>query len=34
MWYGGNAIQGDFDAIIYNPIAAIVLKLLRFKVVR
>jgi hypothetical protein len=34
IWYGGNAIQGDLDAIIYNPIASIILKLLRFGVVR
>jgi hypothetical protein len=20
-WYGGNAIQGDLDAVIFNPIA-------------
>jgi hypothetical protein len=32
--YGGNAIQGDLDAVIFNPIASIILKLLRFKVVR
>jgi hypothetical protein len=31
--YGCNAVQGDLDAIISNPIASI-LKLLRFKVVR
>jgi hypothetical protein len=34
MWYGSNAIQGDVDAIIFNTIASIILKLLRFKVVR
>jgi hypothetical protein len=34
IWYGGNAIQGNLDAIIFNPIASIVLKLLRFEVVR
>jgi hypothetical protein len=34
IWYGGNAIQADLDAIIFNPIALIILKLLRFKVVR
>jgi hypothetical protein len=34
FWYGGNAIQGDLDAIIFNPIASITLKLLRFKAVR
>jgi hypothetical protein len=33
-WYGGNAIQGDLDAIISNYIASIILKLLRFKIVR
>jgi hypothetical protein len=33
IWYGGNAIHGDLDAIIFNPIASINLKLLRFKVV-
>jgi hypothetical protein len=33
-WYGGNVIQGDLDAIIFNPIASIILKLLRFRVVR
>jgi hypothetical protein len=34
IWYRGSAIQGDLDAIILNPIASIILKLLRFKVVR
>jgi hypothetical protein len=34
IWYGGNVIQGDLDAIIFNPIASIILKLLRFKFVR
>jgi hypothetical protein len=34
IWYGGNAIQGDLDAIIFNPIASIILKLLKFKVGR
>jgi hypothetical protein len=33
-WYGGNAIQGDLDAIIFNPTVSIILKLLRFKVVK
>jgi hypothetical protein len=33
IWYGGNAIQGDLEAIIFNPTSAAVLKLLRFKVV-
>jgi hypothetical protein len=27
-WYGGNAIQRDLGAIIFNPIASIILKLL------
>jgi hypothetical protein len=31
--YGANAIEGDLDAIIFNPIASTVLKWLRFKVV-
>jgi hypothetical protein len=30
-WYGGNAIQGDLDAIIFKSIAAIILEVLRFK---
>jgi hypothetical protein len=34
IWYGGNAIQGDLDAIKFNPIASITLKLLSFKAVR
>jgi hypothetical protein len=34
IWYGGNAIQGDLDVIIFNRKASIILKLLRFKVVR
>jgi hypothetical protein len=34
IWYGGNDIQGDLDAIIFNPIASVILKLLRFKVLR
>jgi hypothetical protein len=33
IWYGGNAIQGDLNEIILNPISSIILKL-RFKVVR
>jgi hypothetical protein len=32
--YGGNAIQGDLVAIIFNPTASIIFKLLRFKFVR
>jgi hypothetical protein len=31
IWYGGNAIQEDLDAIIFNPIDSIILQLLRFK---
>jgi hypothetical protein len=34
IWYGGNAIQGDLDAIIFNPIDSVILKLLRFHIVR
>jgi hypothetical protein len=34
IWYGGNAIQGDRDAIIFNPIGSIILKLLKFKAIR
>jgi hypothetical protein len=36
MNFGGvmNAIQGNLDAIIFNLKASIILKLLRFKVVR
>jgi hypothetical protein len=34
IWYGCNAIQGDVFKIIFNPIASIILKLLRLKVVR
>jgi hypothetical protein len=34
IWYGVNAIQGDPDVIILNPIASIILILLRFKFVR
>jgi hypothetical protein len=33
IWYRGNAIQGDLNAIIFNPISSTVLKWLRFKVV-
>jgi hypothetical protein len=33
IWYGGNAIRGDFDAVIFNPISSTILKQLRFKVV-
>jgi hypothetical protein len=28
IWYRGNVIQGDLDAIIFNPIALIISKLL------
>jgi hypothetical protein len=34
IWCGGNAFKGDLSAIIFNPIASIILKLLRFKAVR
>jgi hypothetical protein len=34
IWYGANAIQGDLDAIIFNPTASIIFKLLRLKFVR
>jgi hypothetical protein len=34
IWYTGNAIQGDIEAIMFNPIVSIILKLLRFKVLR
>jgi hypothetical protein len=33
IWYGDNAILGDFEAIILNPIASIILKLLKFIIV-
>jgi hypothetical protein len=33
IWYRVNSIQEDLDAIIFNSIASIILKLLRFKVV-
>jgi hypothetical protein len=29
--YGGDAIQGDLDAIIFNPKASIILKSLNLK---
>jgi hypothetical protein len=32
IWYGGNAIQGGLNAIIFNPMASTILKWLRFKV--
>jgi hypothetical protein len=31
IWYGGDVIQGDLDAIIFNPIASNILKWSRFK---
>jgi hypothetical protein len=34
IWYGGNAVQRDLDTIIFNPIATLILKLLRFRFVR
>jgi hypothetical protein len=34
IWYGGNAIQVDLEAIIFNPISLTILKWLRFTVVR
>jgi hypothetical protein len=33
IWHRGNAIQGDLDAIIFNPTSSTILKWLRFKVV-
>jgi hypothetical protein len=34
IWFGGNDIQWDLDAMIFNAMASVTLKLLRFKVVR
>jgi hypothetical protein len=34
IWYGGKAIQGDLHAVMFIPTASIILKILRFKVVR
>jgi hypothetical protein len=34
IWYKRNAIQGDLDAIIFNPIGLIILKLMMLKVIR
>jgi hypothetical protein len=31
IWYGGNVIQGDLNAIIFSPLASTLLKWLRFK---
>jgi hypothetical protein len=33
IWYRGIAIQGDLNAVIFNPISSTILKWLRFKVV-
>jgi hypothetical protein len=33
IWYRGNAIQGDLNAITFNPISSTILKWLRFKFV-
>jgi hypothetical protein len=33
IWLGGNAIQGDLDAVIFSPIPSTILKWLRFKFV-
>jgi hypothetical protein len=34
IWYGGIAIQGELDAIIFNPIASTILKWLNIKLSR
>jgi hypothetical protein len=34
VWYGGNAIREDLDTIIFNPIASMILRLLRFRIVK
>jgi hypothetical protein len=34
IWYECDAVQGDLDAIIYNPMASIILKWPRFRLVR
>jgi hypothetical protein len=34
IWHGDDAIQGDLDAITFNPIASVILKLLKLRVVR
>jgi hypothetical protein len=31
IWYGGDAIQGDRDAVSFSPISSTFLKWLRFK---
>jgi hypothetical protein len=33
IWCGCNVIQGDLNVIIFNPIASVILELLRSKVV-
>jgi hypothetical protein len=33
IWYRGNVIQGDLDAVIFNPISSTTLKWFWFKVV-
>jgi hypothetical protein len=33
IWYSGAAIQGDHDAVIFNPISSTILKWLRLRVV-
>jgi hypothetical protein len=32
IWYGRDDIEGDHDAIIFNPTASTVLKWLRFRI--
>jgi hypothetical protein len=34
IWWAGDAIEGDIDAIIFNPIASRILKWLRFELLR
>lgn len=34
IWYVGDAIQVDLDAIIFDPVVSTILKMLRFKIVR
>jgi hypothetical protein len=31
IWYGDDVIQGDLDAVFFNPIASTILKWLGFK---
>jgi hypothetical protein len=33
IWYGGNAIQVNLSAVIFNPISSTILRRLRFRVV-